>query len=141
MMKAYKIVSEQSDVLSELFAKADATLAIVEEKTMTTISEYITAHWADLSVSAQEHIRRARPELLQSWNLYEEGYRYATVGKKEGIATAADALQEAKDNVDRANYPDIDGTIYVDVYIRNAVTGEIEGEDTVTIEADRTATR
>lgn len=67
------------------------------------------------------------------WDLYEGdmGSAYATITAD----SAEEALDQARNNVDRANYDDADGTLWIDVRVVNPVTGE-EATDTVTLEPD-----
>jgi hypothetical protein len=95
-----------------------------------SITETIQNAWEKLSERAQSHITRTRPALLQQWELIEEGQHYDTVT----AATAAQALEIARGGVERANYPDCDGTIRIDIRARNAVTRDYES-DVVTLEA------
>lgn len=70
------------------------------------------------------------------WELYEEGHHYATITAD----SAEEALDEARDNVDRSNYPteDADGnetgeTLWIDVRVVCRLTGE---EETATVTCD-----
>lgn len=69
----------------------------------------------------------------RSWKLYEEGYHYDTIVAD----SAADALAEARGNVDRANYEHGDesdyGTLWIHVRVICDETGE-EDSDRVTCE-------
>lgn len=70
----------------------------------------------------------------RDWILREEGYDYATIE----AASAEEALEEARDNVDIANYPGFDGeartsTIWVSVNVRCEETDE---EDSATVQCD-----
>lgn len=95
------------------------------------ITETIRTRWTDLSDRAQDHIRETRPTLLNRWELWEEGYHYDTIAAD----SAEEALEAAKANVDRANYADTTGTIYISVSVRNPYTGDTD-DATVTVEAD-----
>lgn len=75
--------------------------------------------------------RTASFDLSRQWQLTEEGEGYATYE----ATSAADALAEAKSNVDRANYSEAEGTIWIDVRVHCAETGE-EAHETVTLDAD-----
>lgn len=101
-----------------------------------TLTQYISENWNELSVNAQDHIRRTRPQLLQRWILAEEGDEYDTVGVMDGITTVEQALECACENVCRDNYPDAVGTLWIRVQVRNAVTGEIEARESVACDED-----
>lgn len=91
---------------------------------MTMISETIAKRWNDLSESARRQaIASGRIDPRDYWDLCEEGHCYATVTADD----RADALQQAIDNVSRDNY-DAEGTIWIDVAVRNTLTGEEESE-------------
>lgn len=98
---------------------------------MGIISETICARWRYMSGRANDQARRSRPELFTRWELCEAGHWYDTVTAD----TYQDAMQIAIDGVDRDNYSDCEGTLYIDVRVRNVVTGESES-DTVTLEPD-----
>lgn len=68
-----------------------------------------------------------------TWNLYEGdmGSAYATITAD----SAEEALVAARSNVDRSNYDDADGTLWIDVRVVNQITGE-EATDTVTLDPD-----
>jgi hypothetical protein len=93
---------------------------------MTSITDTIKMQWDLLTDKARAHIRTTRPALLTQWDLWEAGYQYATIT----ASSAAAALATAESNVDRGNYDrDLDpgdqgATLYIDVMVRNAVTGE-----------------
>jgi hypothetical protein len=67
----------------------------------------------------------------RDWKLIEEGYHYAT----EEHASLADAIESAVAGVDRANYGDAEGTIYISVSVYCGLTGE-EASRTVTLNPD-----
>lgn len=82
---------------------------------------------------AEDHLRQAQLALIGSdcprqWDLREEGYEYTEITAE----SAAEALDIARDNVDRANYPDCTGTIWIAVRVRCEETGE-DDSDTVTL--------
>jgi hypothetical protein len=83
----------------------------------------MTATDADL-----EAAREARVEYLiehdvtRTWQLSEEGCAYETIEAD----SAEEALKIACDNVDRASYSEAEGTIWVDVRVTCAETGEEE---------------
>lgn len=91
---------------------------------MSIISQTIEQRWDDLSEQAQRRaIASGRIDPRKYWDLYEDGECYATVTAED----RADALQQAVDNVDRDNY-DAEGTIWIDVIVRNTLTGESDSE-------------
>lgn len=94
-----------------------------------SVTSTIKSQWDDLSERAQQHIARTRANLLHRWDLYEEGECYRTITAE----TADEAIEIAKDNVDRSNYSDAEGTIWIDVLARNLVTGE---EECATVQLD-----
>lgn len=97
---------------------------------MSIITKTIEKRWNDLSESAQRQaIKSGRIDPREYWDVYEEGYCYAKITAED----RDDAIQQAIDNVDRNNYPDADGTIWIDVFVRNALTGD---EETATVQLD-----
>lgn len=87
-------------------------------------------HAAEAAVgSAREALADSDEE--REWQLYEDGVGYATCM----ASSAADALSEAGSNVDRANYGDAKGTMWIDVRVYCELTGE-EREGTVQLEED-----
>lgn len=96
-----------------------------------SLTDTIAECWDSLSAPAQDHIRRTRPTLLNQWALCEDGYHYDTITAEE----ANEALDAARDGVERSNYRDACGTIWIDVRIANIVTGET-WTATVTLEPD-----
>jgi hypothetical protein len=84
---------------------------------------------------AEQQAREAREALLDSdcprqWDLREEGFEYDTITAE----SAEEALGIARDNCDRANYPESTGTLYIDVRVSCEETGE-DASETVTLEA------
>lgn len=67
----------------------------------------------------------------QSWDLSEDGVVYC----KGFVGTEEQALAEARSNVDRVNYPDAEGTLWIDVGAYCEETGE-HARDTVTLEPE-----
>jgi hypothetical protein len=59
-------------------------------------------------------------EVPLHWALLEGGHAYDTIEADD----AEEALETAKGNVDRANYADETGTIYINVCVRCLATGE-----------------
>lgn len=102
---------------------------------MSIITDTIYARGSELSQRALRRIRErsGSPDgILDQWELYEDGHEYDLITAE----TAEEALEEARQNVDDSNYSIEPGkTLYIDVRVRNAVTGE-EASDTVTIEPD-----
>ena len=96
-----------------------------------SIRETIEAQFSDLSSRAQAWAIRTKRVQTNQWVLREEGHEYDTVTADDAQA----ALSIAIDNVDRSNYSDAEGTIWIDVNVRNTVTGE-EEHGTVTLEPD-----
>ncbi|HMG12485.1 MAG TPA: hypothetical protein VK571_04900, partial [Gemmatimonadaceae bacterium] len=66
----------------------------------------------------------------RKWDLREEGFEYDTITAE----SAEEALGIARDNCDRANYPESEGTLYIDIRVSCEETGE-EASETVTLEA------
>lgn len=66
-----------------------------------------------------------------TWELCEGGYQYGVFVAGD----AATALAEAVSNVDRSNYSEATGTIWIDVSVRCVETDETESE-TVTLDED-----
>lgn len=96
-----------------------------------SITDIIRSEWQYLSDRAQSRIRKTRSHLLAEWELCECGHWYDTVSAD----SAEGAMQVARDNVDRSNYADCAGTVYIDVGARNKVTGE-DASDTVTLDPE-----
>lgn len=72
-------------------------------------------------------------EPLRTWHLLEDGYEYDTCE----AATAEDALEIAKANVDRGNYSDAEGTLWIDVTVRADETDDYyEEEASATVQLD-----
>jgi hypothetical protein len=67
----------------------------------------------------------------RQWELREEGYEYDEITAD----SLEEALEEARSNVDRGNYSDSEGTLYINVSVHCEETGE-QGSDTVTCEPD-----
>jgi hypothetical protein len=65
----------------------------------------------------------------REWQLTEEGFNYQVI---EALSRK-EALEEAKANVDRYDYPDAKGTIWIDVSVECELTGE---EDSATVQLD-----
>jgi hypothetical protein len=59
----------------------------------------------------------------REWCLSEEGVEYATIT----ACSLEEALDEARSNVDRNNYSDAEGTIWVDVHVHCPLTDESGG--------------
>jgi hypothetical protein len=96
-----------------------------------SIRETISSQFVGLSSRAQAWAVRTKRVETNQWALREEGYEYETI-----TADSADeALEIAKGNVDRSNYSEAEGTIWIDVRVRNTITGE-EDCATVTLEPD-----
>jgi hypothetical protein len=66
---------------------------------------------------------------MATYKLYEDGYEYDMIEAD----SLADALEEAKSNVDAANYNEIESTIWVEVCARCEETDE---EDSATVALD-----
>jgi hypothetical protein len=87
-------------------------------------------------MAAKEAVDAARLALRESdeerdWLLIEEGEEYGTVA----AYSAAEALVEARSNVDRANYREDGGTLWIAIEVRCELTGEAASE-TVDCEPD-----
>jgi len=83
------------------------------------------AAWADAELAVEHAIKH---DLPRTWILREEGYDYG-----EFTGTRQDAIDEAKSNVERDNYPDATGTIWIDVSVRCEATDE-EWSGSVTLD-------
>lgn len=102
------------------------------ENTADEISEA-----AELAYDAADTVLDAAREALvgsdcpREWDLREGGYEYDTV-----TATSPEAaLKIARGNVDRGNYNDTEGTLWIEVRVVCEETGE-EASDTVTLDED-----
>jgi hypothetical protein len=85
----------------------------------------------DAVAAAEEAVSDARESLassneLREWKLYEDGECYATTM----AGSAADALEEARSNVDRANYTP-DGALWIDIRVVCEETGEEDSAEVV----------
>jgi hypothetical protein len=67
----------------------------------------------------------------RQWALREGGYEYATIT----ASSTEEALEEARSNVDRSNYSDCTGTLWIDVRVDCEETGE-RASDTVALDED-----
>lgn len=125
--------------LSEVLRAAREGLAAAEQACDTCECEdsdclHFTAVW-----EAEESVELARCALAEStepreWKLYEEGHHYSTIQ----AGTMDEALDAAREGVDPANYPGVDGdglreTIWVSVRVKCEATGE---EDSASVECD-----
>lgn len=96
---------------------------------------------ADAAVQAQfaaaeqavEQLRKAlaASDEEREWTLREEGQEYNTVL----ASSAEEALETARANVDRSNYSEAEGTIWIDVRVDCEETGESDS-CTVTLDED-----
>lgn len=95
-----------------------------------TVTQTILAQWDDLSPSAQSHILATRRPLLNRWDCID-----SDCGIVDTITAddAADALDSFSDTYDRGMYPDAEGTVYIDIRVRNTITGE-EESGTITLD-------
>jgi hypothetical protein len=89
------------------------------------LSELDDAASADLD-RAREHA--VENDLPRTWFLSEEGHGYG-----EFVGTREEAIDEVQSNVERINYPDTTGTIWIDVMIRCEATDE-EWSGSVTLD-------
>lgn len=124
----------QAVLESAIAAHADAETAYNECECDMPAGEhcvhYHAMRAADAAFDAARDALRDSDE-PRDWILCEEGYDYETVESP----SAEEALEEARSNVDRSNYPDLEGTIWIDVSVRCKETGE-EDSDTVACEAE-----
>jgi hypothetical protein len=67
----------------------------------------------------------------RQWALREEGYEYDEITAD----SAEEALEEARSNVDRSNYSESTGTLYINVRVDCEETGESDSA-TVTLDED-----
>jgi hypothetical protein len=89
-----------------------------------TITTTIEKRWADLSARAQAHIRATRPHLLRLWDCIDGDAGCVNMVEAD---TAKDAIRLFASTYDRDMYDvDPNETIYVDISVRNWVTGEEE---------------
>jgi len=122
-------------------AEADYRLA---QEALETIQEDLSGEDNNEALAAAEEkldaadtvLDAAREALVDSdcpreWELREDGHEYAT----ETASSAAVALAMARENVDRGNYNDTEGTIWIDVNVSCKETGESES-DTVQLDED-----
>lgn len=103
------------------------------ENDSTSVEEHSAA--VDQVALAQEALEAARAALVDSdcprqWDLREEGYEYDEITAD----SAEEALGIARDNCDRANYPESEGTLYINIRVSCEETGE-DASETVTLEA------
>ncbi len=109
--------------------------ALDEDETIeATDPRWIAA--CDAEMVAEAALETAREAIEGSdcprlWDLSEDGYVYDSV-----IATSAEeALGTARDNVDRGNYNDAEGTMWIDVRVHCRETDE-SARDTVQSDED-----
>jgi len=92
---------------------------------------------AELGYDAADTVLDAAREALvdsdcpREWDLREGGYEYDTVT----ATSPEEALEIARGNVDRGNYNDTEGTLWIGVQVVCEETGE-EASDTVTLNED-----
>jgi hypothetical protein len=85
---------------------------------------------------AEDRLRAAQLALVGSdcprqWDLREGGYEYDEITAE----SAEEALEIARENVDRSNYSECKGTLWIDVRVSCEETGE-DDSDTVTLDED-----
>lgn len=91
----------------------------------------VRALWSDSYAGEAESECVAPLAQGLTWELREDGFQYA-----EFVADdAKTALAEVVSNVDRSNYPDAEGTLWIDVSVRCVETDEKDSE-TVTLDED-----
>lgn len=102
------------------------------------LAEYINEQCGsvDADTAASALVAALRATVLENdeprpFDLWEEGYHYTTVV----ATTAEEALELARGNVERANYADAVGTLYVDVRATCKLTDE-DASDTVALEPE-----
>jgi len=111
-------------------AAAEAAFDALGEEPPDSCPEGFEIATADdaLEVARQAIIGSGCPRL---WDLSEDGHMYDSI-----VATSAgDALETARDNVDRGNYNDVEGTFWVDVRVHCRETDE-SASDTVQCDED-----
>jgi hypothetical protein len=87
-----------------------------------------------LSMGAQAELEELRKQLPRNWILREEGFDYDEIEAE----SVEEAIEVARGNVDRGNYPDAEGTIWIDVSVRCEETDE-EESSTVQLDEDEPA--
>jgi hypothetical protein len=120
---------------TELEAATEAHDALCDDDSVTAEDAIYIAASEHIEL-AQEWLDAAREELAGSdcprdWALTEKGYEYDTITAE----SAEEALEEARSNVDRSNYNDAEGTLYIDIRVDCEESGESE-TGTVTLEAE-----
>ena len=85
---------------------------------------------------AEDRLRDAQLALSGSdcprqWDLREGGYEYDEITAE----SAEEAIEIARENIDRSNYPDCKGTLWIAVRASCEETGE-DDSDTVTLDED-----
>jgi hypothetical protein len=82
------------------------------------------------ATAAQKHRTGLPPRSAnRRYELCEGGHWYETVD----AASASDALAIARENVDRGNYPEAEGTLYIDIRARRVDDHDDEETDTVVL--------
>jgi hypothetical protein len=117
--------------------EAAATALTVAQEALDAIAEPADDCAEGHRVSeAEDRLREAQLALVGSdcprqWELREDGYLYDEVTAD----SAEEALAIVRDNVDRSNYSDCTGTLWIDVKVTCEETGESDS-DNVTLEPD-----
>lgn len=96
-----------------------------------SISQIIRTSFDRLSERAQSRILATRQHLLTAWIVSEDGCDFATVTADD----IGSAVEQARDDIDTSVYDTSRGTVYADIRVRNAVTGE-ESEFTLSVDQD-----
>lgn len=93
----------------------------------------VTTAPADLEEALEEDDSVTLYEITsRTWELREDGNHYTTIE----AATAEEALDEARSNVDRSNYHECEGTLYIDVRVDAEDDDTVSASDTVTLEPE-----
>lgn len=126
-------VIEYVDVTRE---EARSILAECEQE-LIVVWDRAAGDAARLVLEDEGPVELARERLAESdepraWTLREEGYDYC----RDSIHTSVeDALETARGNVERGNYSDAEGTIWIDVSVHCEATGESQST-TVQLDED-----
>jgi hypothetical protein len=122
--------------LRQAVVHAEQALAVAQEA-LDAIAEpaddcaegHRVSECEDLLHAAQHKLTNS--DCPRQWTLREGGYEYNTIT----ASSTEEALEEARTNVDRSNYSDCTGTLWIDVRVDCEETGESDS-DTVTLDEE-----
>jgi len=109
-----------ADAFAAAIARRDAAFAVYELPESGRDGPEWDAYSEAYDAAEEARARLAESDEPRVWILREDGQGYSECS----ASSAEEALDEARGNVDRANYGDAEGTLWIDVSVRCAITGE-----------------